>query len=136
MGYIKNYLLHQYSWQAAKAHMHKANLTPFATIKLYWNSHLRAEYTVSNLLGNLVGFIPMGLLLPILFKRLDHFFAATFCVFLFSLAFETFQLFTMLGVFDVDDLILNTLGGAIGFMFYRTATRLGIFKKEVMSYEL
>jgi len=118
LGYVKNFLLHRYSWSQAKANFHKANLTPFATIKLYLNSHLRAEYAVSNLLGNFIGFIPLGILLPLLFNRLN-FISTVICVFLFSLGFETFQLFSMLGAFDVDDLLLNTLGGMFGYILLR-----------------
>lgn len=115
---VKDHLLHHYSWKAAKANMSHANLTLFATIKLYWNSHLRATYKISNLLGNIIGFVPLGILLPLLSRRLRTFPRKVFMVFLFSLAFELFQLFTMLGIFDIDDLLLNTIGGAIGYMIF------------------
>jgi glycopeptide antibiotics resistance protein len=115
---IKDHFLHHYSWKLAKANMAHANFTLFATIKLYLNSHLRATYKISNLLGNLIGFIPPGVLLPLIFKKLRTAIRTIVLVFLFSLAFETFQLFSMLGVFDVDDLLLNTLGGAIGYLLF------------------
>ena len=35
------------------------------------------------------------------------------------LAVEVAQLFTLRGSFDVDDLILNLLGAAIGYLIYR-----------------
>jgi glycopeptide antibiotics resistance protein len=123
LGYIKRHFLHHYSWQLAKANMHHANLKPFATIKLYLNSHGNPEYAMNNLLGNTIGFIPLGILLPLLFTRLRSAVATIFCVLIFSLAFETFQLFSMLGIFDVDDLILNTLGGAIGYLFFMLIAR-------------
>ena len=118
LGYIKRHFLQHFSWQLAKANMHKANLKPFTTIKLYLNSHGHAEYAINNLLGNIIGFIPLGLLLPLLFRRLRSGAVTIFCVLIFSLAFETFQLFSMLGIFDVDDLLLNTLGGAIGYLLF------------------
>ena len=118
LGFIKRHLLHNYSWELAKANMHKANVKPFTTIKLYLNSHGSAEYAINNLLGNIIGFIPLGILLPLLFARLRSATATIFCVFMFSLAFETFQLFSMLGIFDVDDIVLNTLGGAIGYLIF------------------
>lgn len=37
---------------------------------------------------------------------------------LFSLCVELLQLVAKVGVFDVDDLILNTLGGLMGFWIY------------------
>ena len=123
LGFIKRHFLHHYSWQLAKANMHNANLKPFATIKLYLNSHGNPEYAINNLLGNTIGFIPLGILLPLLFTKLRSVTATVFCVFIFSLAFETFQLFSMLGIFDVDDLLLNTLGGAIGYLFFMLISR-------------
>ncbi|MEO6541463.1 MAG: VanZ family protein [Ferruginibacter sp.] len=123
LRFIKNHFLHHYSWQLAKANMHKANLKPFATIKLYLNSHGNPEYAINNLVGNTIGFIPLGILLPLLFTKLRSATATIFCVLLFSLAFETFQLFSMLGIFDVDDLLLNTLGGAIGYLLFMLIAR-------------
>jgi len=115
LGYLKDHFLHHYNWALVKANFQHVNLKPFATISLYLNSQLRAEYATSNLLGNIAGFIPLGILLPLLFKKLRTAFRTIVMVFLFSLAFETAQLLLILGVFDVDDLLLNTLGGAIGY---------------------
>ncbi|MEO6541184.1 MAG: VanZ family protein [Ferruginibacter sp.] len=123
LGFIKRHFLHHYSWQLAKANMHKANLKPFTTIKLYLNSHGNPEYAINNLLGNTIGFIPLGILLPLLFTKLRSATATIFCVLIFSLAFETFQLLSMLGIFDVDDLLLNTLGGAIGYLLFMMIAR-------------
>jgi glycopeptide antibiotics resistance protein len=125
---VKDQLLHHYSWKAAKANMHKANLTLFATIKLYWNSNLRATYKISNLLGNIVGFVPLGILFPLLSRRLRTFPRTVFMVFLFSLAFELFQLFTMLGICDIDDLLLNTIGGMIGYLIFLILGKLVVIK--------
>jgi glycopeptide antibiotics resistance protein len=118
LGSIKQHFLHHYSWQLVKANMHKANVKPFTTIKLYLNSHGNPEYAINNLLGNTIGFIPLGILLPLLFTKLRSATATIFCVLIFSFAFEIFQLFSMLGIFDVDDLILNTLGGTIGYLMF------------------
>ena len=48
----------------------------------------------------------------------------TFFVFCISLLFESFQLVTGVGIFDVDDLLLNTTGGIIGYILYAIAKRL------------
>lgn len=124
LGYIKRYLLHEYSWVKAKAHMKEANLQPFKTIKLYLYSHIREEYAISNLAGNIVGFIPLGLLLPLLFPALRTAFRTILCVCLVSIGFELVQLVSMLGVCDIDDVILNTLGGAVGYLLFFLLTRL------------
>jgi len=36
-----------------------------------------------------------------------------------SLLVELIQLVTKVGSFDVDDIILNTIGGAIGYIVYK-----------------
>jgi len=118
LGYLKDHFLHHYNWRLIKANFSHVNLSPFATIKLYLNSHLRSEYAISNLLGNIAGFIPLGILLPLLFRKLRTAFRTVALIFLISLAFETAQLILILGVFDVDDLLLNTLGGAIGYLLF------------------
>ena len=40
--------------------------------------------------------------------------------FVFSSMIEIIQLYTKIGVFDVDDIILNTLGGFVGYLIYIT----------------
>lgn len=127
-SFIRDHFLHHYSWQKAKANMHKANLKPFTTIKLYLNSRGNPEYASNNLWGNTLGFIPLGIFLPLLFTLLRRPVHTITCVFLISLGFETFQLLSMLGIFDVDDLLLNTLGGAIGYLFFWLMHRLRVIE--------
>ena len=45
-------------------------------------------------------------------------FSTIIYAFLFSLCIETLQLITKVGVFDVDDLMMNTVGGLIGWIIY------------------
>ena len=111
---VYNHFTKHYNLKAVKDNLHQSNVTPFTTIRLYWNSHMRAEYRISNLIGNLVGFVPLGIFLPLLFKRCRNW-KTILLIFLISLLFETIQLVGVLGSFDVDDLLLNTLGGAIGY---------------------
>ena len=108
----------------------KANLEPFTTIKLFYNSNrLRTGYKVGNLAGNVAGFIPLGILLPLLFGFRRGIVAVT-AVFLVSLGFEMAQLFFALGIFDVDDLILNTAGGLIGYSMYWIVRSIGRLRSK------
>ncbi len=68
--------------------------------------------------------MPLGILLPILSTKLKESLLIIGITFSFSLAIEIMQLVTQLGVFDVDDIILNTLGGYLGFRL------LTVFKKK------
>ncbi len=100
------------------------NLRPFHTIDNYLSVILHKpdspyfQQCVIELVGNLVLFIPAGWLLPKLFRKMRRFFPFFFtclgCIFLI----ETLQLLSLLGHFDIDDVILNMTGILIGFIAY------------------
>jgi glycopeptide antibiotics resistance protein len=95
-----------------------ANFTPFKTIKMYIDYSYKLNST-ENLLGNVVVFMPFGLLFPMLTESGQNFFVMLLNAFLFVLGIEIFQLFSAFGAFDVDDILLNCLGAALGFGIYR-----------------
>lgn len=72
-----------------------------------------------NVFGNVLAFIPLGFFLPALFGKEQKLFLVTAESFIFSLLVEIVQLFSYTGSFDVDDIILNTLGGFLGYIAYR-----------------
>lgn len=90
------------------------NWVPFETIGHYcqvggWDS-------VRNLLGNLVLFVPLGLLLPALHAELRSArLVAAFSLGV-SLLIEALQYASGQRVADVDDVLLNTLGGCLGYL--------------------
>lgn len=51
-------------------------------------------------------------------KQVQKFFSTLFYSFGLSLCVETFQLVTKVGSFDVDDLLLNTIGGVAGYVIF------------------
>lgn len=67
-----------------------------------------------NTIGNIAMFIPAGIVWPICFSRLNTISKAIIAVAGFSLFIEVTQLFCIGRHTDVDDLILNTIGGTIG----------------------
>lgn len=93
------------------------NLTPFRTILQYAEGiqHYNFESWFFNLFGNVLFFVPLGFLLPILFVHARRFLLMMIWTLIVSLFIELTQLGARLGVFDIDDLILNVLGGAIGY---------------------
>lgn len=97
------------------------NLMPFKEIRRFWTYRNTLGYwsVFLNLVGNVVAFLPFGILLPRLFPRCRKFLLTTLFSFEFSLCVEFIQLVGKVGSFDVDDLLLNTLGGALGFLIYR-----------------
>jgi len=73
---------------------------------------------IINVLGNIVMFTPFGFL-GILFPKLNDFKLLIINFVSAIIIVESLQYFTRLGVFDVDDIILNTIGVAIGFWIYK-----------------
>ena len=76
-----------------------------------------------NLFGNLALFVPRGVRLPMLDKRLTNaksFFLLTACV---IIAVALLQLVFRVGTCDVEDFILNMLGAAIGYIITRILTQ-------------
>ena len=81
-----------------------------------------------------MGFIPFGMLLPVLRKRRMRFGKVFLLSFELSLVIEVSQLILRVGSCDVDDMILNTLGGCIGYGLYWIAhlwKEKGLEKKEI-----
>jgi glycopeptide antibiotics resistance protein len=99
------------------------NLNLFEVYRAAWNGN---TVFMTQLIGNVVMFIPLGILVPICFRRLDGFFVMLLISFACSLAIETTQLYTHTGLFELVDLINNTAGGMIGFLIYKIG--YGIWK--------
>ena len=75
----------------------------------------KAEF--NDVVVNILFFIPLGALMPLLGKR--HAVAKTVLLcFLISTGFEVLQLLNCIGRFTYIDIINNTVGGAIGAVIY------------------
>ena len=98
------------------------NIIPFKEIKRFWD--MRYTYgwgiTIMNLVGNIAIFVPFGLLVPASAKKkyLKNFFTVMALTVALSAAIEVIQYITLVGAFDIDDIILNTAGGLIGYICY------------------
>lgn len=102
------------------------NLKPFTEIKRY-TCHVReiGWFGVSlNLIGNVVCFMPLGFVLPILFSRKWGLFQIVSVSCFTSGLIELLQLITKLGSCDVDDIIMNTLGGLLGYILFLICNRI------------
>ncbi len=100
----------------------RCNLVPFELTRHFLYLLTLPEYrahAIVNLVGNVVMFVPLGGLLPLAFPRLSRLWKTLPVVLGIMYVAETVQLFTLLGFFDVDDLILNTFGAAIGYGLYK-----------------
>ena len=73
--------------------------------------------------GNVVWFVPFGFLLPLIGQKLKayHVISLGLCL---SLVIELCQLVMAKGMFEIDDLVLNTFGAALGFCAFIVSKRL------------
>lgn len=111
-------------WENVKYHL---QYKPFGTIKSYVYAIKNgvADWGVyKNLFGNVLVFVPLGLLLTAIWRRFRKFGRFFFTAFLIIFSVETAQLFSLRGYFDVDDIILNLFGSVLGFLIAKPFRRL------------
>lgn len=92
---------------------HHVNWIPFKESVIV-NHHLQTREIIDNLLI----FLPFGGLLGLGFKRINIF-KVTGVVMLFTVAVEALQYTFGLGRADITDMLMNTLGGVLGYIIYR-----------------
>lgn len=97
-----------------------------------WTSHLAlvpfTDYEVADAVMNIVVFVPVGVLVPLLVARVSWW-RAVVAAAVFSLTIEVTQYVTahLLGgghIADVNDLIFNVLGGAAGYGLFSLLVRV------------
>ena len=104
----------------SEEHMSMINIVPFKTIFGYFqrlmNHTINTDIVVRNLFVNLVLFLPIGMAVPVLFeKKINKFWKFLLFIVITTFAIEIIQFLTMRGTADIDDIILNSLGGCIGY---------------------
>ena len=101
------------------------NLQPFKTIALYWRlltdpvRPVLTKLAIYNLAGNILLFLPMGALIPAIWKKFRNLFKTLLLVACMVAAAELIQVLILAGSCDIDDLILNLIGTALGYPLYR-----------------
>jgi glycopeptide antibiotics resistance protein len=104
-----------------------ANLIPFKTILEFFSIGMEDNsllWAFSNIFGNICIFMPLGYLLPLFFEKFRSLKNVVIATLALSLFFELSQYFGYLGSLDIDDLILNTLGGVSGYLVYIVIKKL------------
>ena len=96
------------------------NLIPFQSIMEFisGSSNNLRRFAFGNVVGNIIIFIPLGIYLPLL-KKDKRVLINLLFIFLVSLSVEILQGLLGIGVSDIDDIILNCLGGCIGILGYK-----------------
>ncbi len=96
------------------------NLIPLKEISRY---SVGSRLFFKNVIGNLVMFMPYGFFASY-FTKMDHKYYAFSLIAFASITIETTQL-AIGRVFDIDDIILNIIGGMIGYGIYRLLSKIG-----------
>ncbi|HHD2753207.1 TPA: VanZ family protein [Clostridium perfringens] len=102
-----------------REYIRSTNVIPFHTIYSYLSGTLNVSKIIvaSNIFGNIILFVPLGIYLQLLKK--NKIWINTMIVFFIALFVEMFQFIFGFGAADIDDVILNCLGGLIGILIYR-----------------
>jgi glycopeptide antibiotics resistance protein len=99
------------------------NLVPFRTLAIYM-ANVGSWFWIRNLLGNLALLLPLGLLGPIALPALDRWWRIALVALVYSTAIELIQLAVPDRSADIDDVIVNVTGAALGWMIYRSGRRI------------
>lgn len=100
------------------------NLVPFRTIRLFlrcFEPPLRPNLVrmgLVNLLGNILMFLPLGFLPPAFIPQLNRLWKVLLAALLVMALAEFLQMLLLVGTLDVDDLILNLAGTALGYALW------------------
>ena len=114
---------------------YRYNMELFKEIRRFWvyREQLGWYAVFANLFGNILIFVPFGFFLPMA-SRYRSLFSAVCYSFALSACVECFQLLSRVGSLDVDDLLLNTLGGALGYILFMICAavrrKYGVKKSE------
>lgn len=89
------------------------NLYPLSSYRYAWNHFQMREWR--NIILNICMFVPLGMILPLY----DHVFRKSWLTYIsgfgLTLFIESTQYITKRGIFEIDDMINNTIGCMIGF---------------------
>jgi glycopeptide antibiotics resistance protein len=127
-------IINHFNFTYDEYHWRSNNFVPFKTINFYlFLADINLIIRIVNLAGNIIGFMPFGFILPLLAKKFQKLGIVTLATFCLSLTFELLQLIFEFGSFDVDDLILNTGGGILGYMPIKLVIWFTRMKKNNLS---
>lgn len=110
----------EYGRAAMEERQYRYNLIPFVEIRRFWvyRKQLGFMAVVTNLFGNVIGFLPFGFILPVILDKMRSGWLIVLAGFGLSVTVEVIQLITKVGSFDVDDMILNTAGATLGYLLF------------------
>ena len=107
------------------------NFIPFKEISRYT---LGSRLFIKNIIGNMIMFVPYGFFTGVYVKK-SNWKSSFLLILIASIAIESTQL-AIGRVFDVDDILLNIIGGMIGYLLYYLLNKLGDLYPKVFKSNL
>jgi glycopeptide antibiotics resistance protein len=97
------------------------NVIPFKTILNYFTigNKINTDIIIQNLLVKIILFIPWGVLLPFSFRRLRTLKRTLLLTIIVILTIQVIRIIFPIGIADIDNIILYTLGSLFGFILYK-----------------
>jgi glycopeptide antibiotics resistance protein len=99
-----------------------ANFIPFKTIGPLFSRHTNHLIAMVNLLGNILPFMPVGFLAPLICRGMTWRTALALAIAV-GLSMEVMEVVFRVGIFDVDDILLNALGVMLGYCIFAMFNR-------------
>lgn len=114
-----------------------SNLIPFRNTYEYimGADKFNMDIIINNTLGNILIFIPLGIFLPILFKKYKTLTQVFVSSMIISFTIEALQFSLQIGQFDIDDVILNTVGSAVGYLIIKLLMRVAKLSRWTIFYK-
>lgn len=109
-----------------------ANLIPFKTIFYYLSGRNGFLIAAINIIGNIIALVPLGLLMPFVFPTMNWKNTILLAI-ITGLLIETTQAILHIGIFDIDDVLLNGLGVIIGFWKYTIYSKFSGKVKHIVN---
>jgi len=108
-------------------------------LDLFWSYRTVLETHSSKMMVeiicNIVMCIPFGIMIPLLLRWTRNFFVFLLCDVAFTVFIESVQYITTRGLFELDDIFNNALGGIIGYLVfylcYKMAEGIRDFMAEI-----
>ena len=102
-------------------------LVPFEFTQNYLDmlrlDRINPDIVARNIAGNIVMFVPLGFLLPCIADRFAKLKFTLSGAVLLAFVLEALQLLTLRGSFDIDDIILRSVGAMLGFAVWHIIFR-------------
>lgn len=114
------------------------NFVPFGNIYMYATGQDRfnLDIIIHNTIGNVLIFVPLGIFFLLLLSKKPTIMKAALFFIKCSVVIEILQYVLRVGQFDIDDVILNTIGGIVGYFIIKLIKQGLYFSKKNISKDM